>query len=330
MDVTSMYDSAVNDTTESTAPITISVVVPVYNSADIVETTIDRTIAAFETFPWELELILVNDGSSDSSWPKIRNRAAADDRIIAIDLLRNYGQHNANLCGIRQATGDWLVTMDDDLQNPPEEIEKLMARAMEGYDLVFGEFDSKKASKTRTAGSGLIARMNTAIFDKPDDLIVSNFRLMERAVYERIAASNSAFPYITGQSLMYSANRANALVRHDARTTGESNYHPLRIAGLVLRILFSYSSAPLRLVGIIGALIAAASVIAGIGIGIRGLFTDEGVAGWTSTIVLLSLLNGVVIFMLGMLGEYLIRTLQQVSHSDAYHVRDSVGRDAIS
>lgn len=299
-------------------------VVPVYNSEEIVNTTIDRIESAFDEFPWDLELILVNDGSSDGSWPIISKRAESDRRIIAIDLLRNYGQHNANLCGIRHATGDYLVTMDDDLQNPPEEIAKLMHRADEGYDLVFGQFDSKKSSRTRAAGSGLVARMNTAVFNKPKDLVVSNFRIMERSVYQRIAASNTAFPYITGQALMYSAKPTNTLVRHDERAAGVSTYRPLRIAGLILRILFSYSSAPLRFVGVIGAVIAACSVIAGVVFAIRGLFTDQGVEGWTSTIVLLSLLNGVVIFMLGMLGEYLIRTLQQVSHADAYHVRESV------
>jgi hypothetical protein len=142
---------------------------------------------------------------------------------------------------------------------------------------------------------------------------------------ERICASRSAFPYITGQALLYSSNRSNVLVDHAPRPVGKSNYNLLRITRLVLRILFSYSSFPLRFSAAIGFGISALSFVAGIVLAVRRLFSDSGVEGWTSVVVLLAFFNGIVIAMLSMLGEYVVRTLNQVSALEPYHIVDQVG-----
>ncbi len=237
--------------TASTKPATellFSIVIPVFNSEEILPTTITRVVSAMNARGWRFELVLVNDGSSDGSWEIVRHAAGHDSRIVGVDLIKNYGQHNANLCGLRHTTGDYVITMDDDLQNPPEEIEYLVAEALRGHDVVFGRFDRKKAAWYRSLGSKAIGSINRRVFAQPPTLTVSNFRILDRRVVDRICQARTAFPYITGQALLYSSHPSNADVRHDARPVGSSHYNLVRIISLVLRILFSYSVAPFRIV----------------------------------------------------------------------------------
>lgn len=305
-----------------------SVVIPVFNSERIVGDTIDRTVAFFESRGLAYEVILVNDGSPDRSWDVISERARNNKNLVAVNLLRNYGQHAANMAGFRHATGDWVVTIDDDLQNPPEEIEKLIATAEEGHDLVFGRFETKQASGVRTLGSRMIGLINRRIFGQPRDLVVSNFRLIRRDVVDRMCATRTAYPYITGLALLNSRDRANVTVRHDARAHGKSNYSTRRILKLVMTILFSYSLFPLRLSALLGAAIAGLSFTIGTAYLVLALVRGTGVPGFASVVVLLAFLNGVTILMLSMLGEYTIRTLNQVSAAEPYHVVEvvAVGR----
>ena len=234
-----------------------TVVIPVFNSGGIVGTTIDRTVAVLRQLAIRFEVVCVNDGSQDDSWKVLEAKAGEYPEVVALDLLRNYGQHSAVLCGLRQAQGDWVVTIDDDLQNPPEEVIHLIRKAdEEGYDAVFGRFRRKQASGTRRLGTRAIELINRRIFGQPSDLVVTNFRLLRRDVVDRICADNSATPYITGMALLYSRNPGNATVEHAPRAEGSSNYSALRIARLVVTILFSYSAFPLRLFAVLGFLVA--------------------------------------------------------------------------
>jgi glycosyltransferase involved in cell wall biosynthesis len=322
-------DAVVDDPTTRVPPkmraALYSVVIPVFNSADIVGDTIDRTVAFFREHGLTFEIVCVNDGSRDDSWQVLEAKAAQHREIVPINLLRNYGQHNANLCGFRHARGDWVVTIDDDLQNPPEEILKLLVEADAGdRDVVFGRFERKRAASHRRLGSQVIGMINRRVFGQPRDLVVSNFRLLRRDVVDRICADRSAFPYITGLALLYSRNRGNTTVRHAPRATGHSNYNFLRIARLVLTILFSYSAFPLRLSAVLGAVVALVAFATGAVYLVAGLMGATRVQGWTSLIVLLSFFNGVTILMLSMLGEYIVRTLNQTSSREPYHVLEII------
>jgi glycosyltransferase involved in cell wall biosynthesis len=303
---------------------TYSIVVPVFNSVDLVGTTVDRIVEVFEKECLFYELILVNDGSRDGSWEVIADKARNNSHIIAIDLLRNYGQHNANLAGFREASGDYVITMDDDLQNPPDQALLLIDEAMRGRDVVFGQFQHKQAAAYRRLGSKAITLINRRIFGQPPDLVVSNFRILRRDVVDRICASRTAHPYITGQALLYSSNRSHVPVRHERRAIGASNYSLMRIMRLVLTILFSYSSYPLRLGALIGFAVSGLSFFLGAVYFIRGLVGDTQVQGWTSLVVLLAIFNGFTIALLSMLGEYVTRTLNAVSAQDTYHVSQRV------
>jgi polyisoprenyl-phosphate glycosyltransferase len=305
---------------------TYSVVIPVFNSEEVVGRTVERVVSVFEEAGLSYELILVNDGSRDGSWDVIAEQARANPRIVALNLLHNYGQHHANLAGLREATGDYVITMDDDLQNPPEEALVLIDAAMQGHDVVFGRLERKRAPGYRKLGSKMISLINRRVFGQPPGLAVSNFRILRRDVVDRICASRTAHPYITGQALMYSSNRADVLVRHEARPVGKSNYSLTRILRLVFSILFSYSLFPLRAAAFVGFLVASGSFLLGAFYLARAAFVDTSVEGWTTLAVLVSLFSGVTIAILSMLGEYVVRTLNAVSSQDLYYVTERVGR----
>jgi polyisoprenyl-phosphate glycosyltransferase len=303
---------------------TYSVVVPVFNSEAVVGRTIETIVEVFEDAGLSYELILVNDGSRDGSWDVIADAAKRGDHIVALNLLRNYGQHHANLAGFRQATGDYVITMDDDMQNPPDQALILIDEAMKGYDVVFGRFDRKQAAGYRRLGSKMIGMLNRHVFGQPPTLTVSNFRILRRDVVDRINASRTAHPYITGQSLLYSNNPTDVAVRHDPRPVGKSNYSMVRILRLVFAILFSYSLFPLRAAALAGFGIAFLSFLLGAFYLIRSFFVQSQVQGWTTIAVLLSVLGGMIIALLSMLGEYVVRTLNAVSASEPYHVSQRV------
>jgi glycosyltransferase involved in cell wall biosynthesis len=303
---------------------TYSIVVPVFNSVDVVGETIDRITEVFEKAGLRHQLVLVNDGSKDGSWEVIASRARSSPHIVSLNLLRNYGQHHANLAGMREASGDYVITMDDDLQNPPDEALLLVQEAMNGRDVVFGRFEQKQAPGYRRIGSKLIGLVNRRVFAQPPGLAVSNFRILRRDVVDRICESRTAYPYITGQALMYSNNATDVLVRHDARPVGKSNYGLRRILTLVFAILFSYSLFPLRAAALAGFIVALGSFLLGAFYLVRSLFVETQVPGWTTIAVLLAVLNGFVIMLLSMLGEYVVRTLNAVSALTTYHVSERV------
>jgi glycosyltransferase involved in cell wall biosynthesis len=302
----------------------ISAVIPVFNSEALVGQTVDRTVACFEKHGLCYEILLINDGSPDKSWEIVRNKARANPHIVAINLLRNYGQHTAMFCGLQHSRGDFVITLDDDLQNPPEEMIHLIDKAKEGHDVVFGRFRQKQHAPYRRLGTRIIGVINERIFHKPPALVLSNFRLIRRDVVNRICGYQTNYPYIQGLVLMFATNPANVLVEHAERPIGKSNYNFIRIARLVMAILFNYSSVPLRIVSTIGIAVSVLSLGLGLLYFLRALVIGTTVPGWTSVVVLLSLLNGISMLMIGMLGEYLVRLLNQLSQTERYHIREII------
>ena len=310
--------------TGSAAHPSYSIVIPVYGSVSLVGRTIDRTVAFCVDHDLDYELVLVNDGSIDGSWDVIAAAAETNPRVIAVDLLRNYGQHTAVLAGMRIATGDYVITMDDDLQNPPEEIGRLIERAGEGYDLVIGQFTERHHPRYRQLGTMMVGWMNRRIFGKPKDLALTNFRCIRRDVVDRMTAHRTFAPYIPGLALMYSAARTNVWVDHQAREGGGSSYSFWKLLALVFRITFNYSSLPLRVVSAVGLFVTVLSFALGAFWLLRATFVGIRVPGFASLALMLALFNGVALLILSMLGEYTVRLLNQMSAADAYHVRETV------
>jgi len=302
-----------------------SVVIPVFNSEKFVSETINRTECFFKKKELSYEIILVNDGSSDDSWGVIEELARKHPAITAINLLRNYGQHNANLCGFRHASGEWIITMDDDLQNPPEEIIKLIEKSKNGHPLVIGKFKQKQHASHRKVGSRLIQLINRRIFHTPNSIVLSNFRLIHKSVVDRVCEYKTAYPYVPGLVVMFSHNIANVDVEHNPRMDSKSNYNGIRIAKLVCTILFNYSSFPLRIMTIAGAGFAIISFLLGSLYLYKSLVFGTATPGWPTLVVLLSIFSSIIISMLAMIGEYLVRLVNQTSFSESYVIREIVG-----
>jgi len=304
-----------------------SVVIPVFNSERIVGKTVDCVVEFFGRVGWRHEIILVNDGSADRSWDVAAEKARGNPNIIAINLLRNYGQHTAVFCGLKHASGDFIITIDDDLQNPPEEIAAMVAKVLEGYDVVYGRFRQKRHVLYRRVGSGIISWLNQRIFDKPQDLEVTNFRIMSREVVKRMLTYRTNFPYINGLSLMFSRRRANVWVEHEPRRAGKSNYGWMQIGALVARIMFNYSAIPLHAISLMGFGVSFLAVLAGVWFLLKAIVFGTSVAGWASVVVLVSFLGGVNIVIVSMVGEYLIRLVRQSSEGNGYHIAEILNSD---
>lgn len=301
-----------------------SVVIPVFNSSKIVSDTVSSVRSFFIKHGHSFEVILVNDGSKDDSWSVISQLAKEYDEVKAINLLKNYGQHSANLCGFREAAGDYVITMDDDLQNPPDEIAKLIDASLEGYDLIIGKFESKQHSSFRRVGSRFVGWLNRKVFEVEDDLVLSNFRMIRRDVVDRVCKESSVSPYIPGLVLKHSSNRSNVLVKHSARAVGESNYTLRKILRLVFTILFNHSTIPLRYSAGFGFVVSGASFALGIFYLLSALFEGAAVPGWATLVVLISFFNGILILLLSIIGEYIVRALRETSNHGSYEVAEVV------
>lgn len=301
-----------------------SVVIPVYNSANIVAKTVSRIRDFFLSQALQFQIILVNDGSTDGSWAVIAILAKECPEVIAINLLKNYGQHHANLCGFREAKGDYVITMDDDLQNPPEEISKLIHAIQEGHDLVIGRFESKQHSIVRRIGSQFVGWLNRKVFKVNDELILTNFRIIHRDVVSRICRDKSFAPYIPGLVLKYSSRRCNVLVQHLPRAEGKSNYTWRKILRLVANILFNHSTIPLRYGAAFGFIVAGISFFLSLYFLLESMISGTNAPGWASLVVLLSFFNGVLILLISVIGEYVIRILREIGTQCSYEIGEIV------
>lgn len=302
-----------------------SVVIPVYNSQESVGAVIQQSIDFFEAKGLDHEIILVNDCSRDESWQIIRAAAEKYNQVVAVNLLKNYGQHNALYCGFHFVTGDYVITLDDDGQNPPEEMIHLIEQMhKENYDVVFGRFYQKEHHMVRRIGTRVINYFNQEIFGKPRDLVLTNFRIIKREVVDRIITYRTRYPYIPGLVVMFANRMGNVMVRHEKRTTGRSGYTFLAIVKLVSVLLFNYSAFPVRMMSMVGILVSLFSFSLGSVYLIKQLVIGSAVAGWTTLVVLISFLGGLVILMLGVIGEYIVRTLNQLTDVQSYHIKEVV------
>lgn len=303
-----------------------SIVIPVYNSENIITRTVEEVLSSTSKHNLNIEILLINDGSPDNSWNVIKELAKNHKELKSINLIKNFGQHNAVLCGFENATGDYVITMDDDLQNPPSEIIHLINKITENenYDLVFGKFREKKHAGYRKLGSKLIGYLNEKIFDKPKDITLTNFRIAKKDLIDRVLQHNTAYPYIPGLLLMYSTNIANVMVEHHDRADGKSNYTFKKIFSLMSNLLINYSSYPLKVLSGIGFIVSSISFFIGLFFLILKFIGGAKVAGWTTLVVLVSFLGGFIIILLGLIGEYLSRILDQMSNNKSYYIKEMV------
>ncbi len=227
--------------------IEISVIVPVFNSKDSLEELAARLKRVLSEYSEYFEIILVDDFSKDSSYQIMTALHEHDERIKAIRLKSNYGQNNATFCGLVYARGRYIVTLDDDLQHPPEEIPLLVDKIKEGYDAVFGVPVIKRHARYRNWGSMLVNYCLTAVTHKPLDLRVSSFRALSRRMVDAIRSEPHTFIYLAVPILRNSMQVISIPVKHDSRKHGKSNYNLKNSAILVMKLLVHYSFIPVKL-----------------------------------------------------------------------------------
>jgi polyisoprenyl-phosphate glycosyltransferase len=303
-------------------PVDFSVVVPVYGGGATLEALYDRLAGTFTEMGQSFEVIFVNDGSPDGSLDVLRRLHGQHANIKVVDLYRNDGQQNALMCGFQFCSGRYVVTLDDDLQNPPEEIPVLLAKLEEGFDVAIGAYGQKQHGALRNAGTALMRKLNHIIFKPSAGLRLSSFRLVRREVIEQIKSIPTPFPYISGMLLSVTRRVTNVPVRHDARAHGRSGYTFGRLVRLSYNLLINYSSFPLKVVGYVGLAVSVLAFLGGAVFILRKLVLGRVPAGWTSLIVLLSFFFGLLYIMLFVLGEYVSRVLREVSHERQYAIRE--------
>lgn len=302
-----------------------SVVVPVYNSAKMLDELYNRVRAEFENEIHEdFELILVNDFSKDDSLKVIKRISGSDARVKYINLAKNHGQQKAVLCGIEHSKGDFIITMDDDLQHPPEEIPKLIAK-MESdpnIDVVIGMYDSKKHSGIRKLGTKAFNALSNVIFRKDKDLELTSFRLMRSFVADNLAKVDLKSPTVGHCLLMVNGNIVNTEIRHDSRKVGKSGYNFSKLVKTFMGNVYVNSDLPLRMVGKIGTVTFAVSIVMSIYYIARYFSGSIHVSGWTTLVIVVLFMNGLSLFSVGIMGRYLMVNINETKKLPKYTIKE--------
>lgn len=287
----------------------LSVVIPVYNGA----ATVGELVAALAGLdvPGGLEIVLVNDGSPDDSDAVCRGLVAtAAVPITYVEHARNYGEHNAVMTGLRHARGEFAITMDDDLQNPPEEVLRLFHACRDGgHDVVYTCYAEKQHAAWRNLGSRFANRVADLLIDKPKGLYLSSFRCISRLVIDGVTRYEGPFPYVDGLIMQVTQRIGTLEVRHLPRAQGRSNYTLKRLVNLWLNLALNFSLLPLRIAVLLGLAMGTIGGVAALYVVLHALF-GEPPQGWASTMVVVLLLSAAQFLILGIVGEYLGRTFQ--------------------
>jgi glycosyltransferase involved in cell wall biosynthesis len=257
-----------------------------------------------------LEVVLINDGSPDNSGDICRDLlSTACVQLLYIEHSRNYGEHNAVMTGLRHARGDFVITMDDDLQNPPEEVIKLYDHArLKGWDVVYARFAVKHHASWRNLGSRFANAVADRLLHKPKGLYLSSFRCMSSMVVRAVTRYSGPYPYVDGLIMQVTQRIDSIEVRHLPRIEGRSNYTLRRLIRLWLNLATSFSLAPLRMAIFAGLGLSVLGAIGAVATIFDALFVHETPSGWASTMIVLLLVSGVQSMILGVLGEYVGRT----------------------
>jgi undecaprenyl-phosphate 4-deoxy-4-formamido-L-arabinose transferase len=305
----------------------LSVVIPAYRSAAILPALVDRLLAVLKGLEQDSEIIFVEDCSpdDDATWDVLKSlQRAHPDRIAAIQLMRNFGQHNALMCGFRHARGDLIVTIDDDLQTPPEEIPKLVSAIRHGeFDLVYGTYHAKQHAGWRNLGSGIVNIFYRLVFETRTT--ITSFRVIRRELVESIFPYALNFTYIDGLLAWNTQRIGQVTVEHHARSVGRSGYSLKKLVILAFNLFTNFSLLPLQVVSALGFFAAVMGFLAALVVLFRYLISSITVPGYASIVISIMVMGGLQLMALGVMGEYLGRLHLNVNRKPQYTVRHVVG-----
>lgn len=290
----------------------LSVIIPVYHGAVTIQKLVENVQEQLRIHSFEI--ILINDGSKDDSEKVCLELTEKFNNISFLSLRKNFGEFQAVMCGLNHAKGQYSVIIDDDFQNPPSEIIKLLATAQQGdFDVVYGQYDEKKHNQFRNLGSWFVNQITTYLFQKPQDLYLSSFKIIKKEVVEEICKYKGPYPYIDGLIFNVTDNVNKVTVQHNDRHHGESNYTAKKLTSLFLNIIFGYSLLPVRLSMFLGFLSTFIALI-------LSILQLMGVVDSPVRLVVL-FIGGVQLISIGIVGEYIGKTFLTQSNTPQYTLK---------
>ena len=306
-----------------------SFVIPCYRSAKSLPVVVREICETMEKEErGDYEIILVNDASPDNTFAVICALCEEYPMIIGADLARNFGQHSALMAGMNLSHGDVIVCMDDDGQTPAGEVGKLLDKLNEGYDAVYARYDQKMHSRFRNIGSGINSLMTEKLLDKPKELYLSSYFAVKRFVVDEMLQYRNAFPFIDGLLLRTTDRICNVDVKHRRRMSGRSGYSLRKLLGLWINGFTAFSVKPLRFATYSGSMIALIGFLYALYTIIKKIVDPTVPAGWSSTMSVLLIIGGMVLLVLGLIGEYVGRIYICQNNSPQYVIRSMVRSNA--
>lgn len=302
----------------------LSIVIPCYKSELFLENTIKEIEKELKNDAYEI--ILVDDSSPDGTYDVIKKICSENAKVKGITLSKNFGQHAALMAGFSIASGDLILCMDDDGQTPASEITKLLSALTDDVDVVYAKYSSKKHSLYRNLGSKLNSKMTEWMLGKPKELYISSFFVARRYIIDEIKKYSGAFPYVIGLILRSTKRIINVEVKHKEREVGTSGYSIKKLVSLWMNGFTAFSIKPLRFADICGAILAIVGFVSAIVLIIKRLVIGySAVEGWYSLIAVILLVGGLLMFVLGITGEYIGRTYLSINEAPQYIIRESCG-----
>lgn len=300
----------------------ISIVIPCYNSAKMITTVIDGIIETVkERAEYDYEIILINDGSRDNTWEVIGKLAEDNYKIKAVNFSKNFGQHNAMMAGYRQTTGDYILGMDDDGENDPHVMFQLIDKLAEGYDCVMAEYEEHR-SVFRGLGTMLNNLMAEIMIDKPKNITCTSYYVVKRFVIDQVIEYHNAYPYIAGLLLQVTKNWGSVHIKRADRLEGKSGYTLKKLILLWVNGFTAFSVKPLRIATCIGMLCSFLGFLWGAFLIIWKLAGVNMESGYTSMIACLVFFFGMIMIMLGIIGEYIGRIYISINNAPQYVIKE--------
>lgn len=303
----------------------VSFVIPCYRSEHTLPHVVKEIEEKMKTLKqYEYDLILVNDCSPDDTFGTIRTLCREHKNIKGISFAKNFGQHAALMAGLRHSDGDYVVCLDDDGQTPADEVDKLLEKLEEGYDAVYAKYEHKQHSAFRNMGSKVNELMTRVMLNKPADLYVSSYFAVKKFVVDDMVRYENSYPYVIGLVLRATKNITNVTVNHREREEGSSGYNVKKLLGLWFNGFTAFSVKPLRIATAIGAVSAVVGFLYGAFTIIKRLVNPDVPMGFSSTMSAIVFFGGMIMLMLGLIGEYVGRIYISLNNSPQYVIREII------
>ncbi len=298
----------------------ISIVVPVYGCETCIVELYNRICHCMLKITEQYEIIMVNDDSPQNDWSIVKQLAEHDARVCGINLSRNFGQYNAITAGLQFCKGDWVIVMDCDLQDQPEEIEKLHSKALEGYDMVIGRRNNRKDNIIKKTVSASFYRLFSYLTETNYDSSISQFGIYNRKVINAILSMRERMRHFPTIANWVGFKKVSIDVVHSERLKGKSSYSYRKLFNLAIDVITTFSVKPLRLIVNIGLIISISSFFYAVSIFYNAIMGYKDIEGWSSLIVSISFFSGIIIFTLGIVGIYIGRVFEEVKSRPIYIV----------